>query len=82
MRRINPFHFGFFVGLSVFVLKTLVTNGAWRRPVLGATLAMILTTVALCLIVHRGEKRRSNARFETCLRGPRGLLRPSPQTAV
>jgi len=60
MRRINPFYFGFFVGLSVFMLMTLVTNGAWRRPVLGATLALILTTVALCLIVHRGAAVAAN----------------------
>lgn len=51
MRRVNQLYFGFFVGLSVFVLLTLVTNSQFHRPVFGSAVALLLTTVALCLIV-------------------------------
>jgi uncharacterized membrane protein len=51
MRRSNQFYFGFFVGLSVYVLLTLVTVSAIHRPVFGASLALVLTTIALCMIV-------------------------------
>ncbi len=50
-RRTNQFYFGYFVGLSVFVLMTLVTNTGFHRPVFGTTLALLLTTSALCLII-------------------------------
>lgn len=50
-RRTNQFYFGYFVGLSVFVLMTLVTNTSFHRPVFGTTLALLLTTSALCLII-------------------------------
>ena len=49
-RRTNQFYFGYFVGLSVFVLMTLVTNSSFHRPLFGTTLALLLTTSALCLI--------------------------------
>ncbi|MCJ2093708.1 DUF2254 domain-containing protein [Methylobacterium sp. J-072] len=50
-RRTNQFYFGYFVGLSVFVLMTLVTNTGFHRPVFGTTIALLLTTSALCLII-------------------------------
>lgn len=50
-RRTNQFYFGYFVGLSVFVLMTLVTNTGFHRPVFGTTLALLLTASALCLII-------------------------------
>nr|WP_210236179.1 DUF2254 family protein [Methylobacterium sp. L1A1] len=50
-RRTNQFYFGYFVGLSVFVLMTLVTNTGFHRPVFATTLALLLTTLALCLII-------------------------------
>ena len=50
-RRTNQFYFGYFVGLSVFVLMTLVTNTGFHRPVFGTTLALLFTTSALCLII-------------------------------
>lgn len=50
-RRTNQFYFGYFVGLSVFVLMTLVTNTGFHRHVFGTTLALLLTTSALCLII-------------------------------
>ncbi|TXN04550.1 DUF2254 domain-containing protein [Methylobacterium sp. WL64] len=50
-RRTNQFYFGYFVGLSVFVLMTLVTNTGFHRPVFGTSLALVLTTSALCLII-------------------------------
>lgn len=50
-RRTNQFYFGYFVGLSVFVLMTLVTSTDFHRPVFGTTLALLLTTSALCLII-------------------------------
>ncbi|AWN42534.1 DUF2254 family protein [Methylobacterium durans] len=51
MRRANQLYFGYFVGLSVFVLLTLLTNSAFHRPVFGTMLALIMTTAALCLII-------------------------------
>lgn len=50
-RRANQAYFGFFVGLSVFALITLVTVSQVHRPVFGALAAVLLTTVALCLVV-------------------------------
>ena len=50
-RRTNQLYFGYFVGLSVFVLMTLVTNTSFHRPVFGTTIALLLTTSALCLII-------------------------------
>lgn len=50
-RRSNQVYFGFFVGLSVFALITLVTVSQVHRPVFGALAAVLLTTVALCLVV-------------------------------
>lgn len=46
MRRANQFYFGYFVGLSVFVLLTLLTNSQFHRPVFGTALALAMTTVA------------------------------------
>lgn len=51
MRRTNQFYFGFFVGLSVFVLLTLVTASSNHRPVYGATISLLLTIAALVMIV-------------------------------
>ncbi|WP_171070421.1 DUF2254 family protein [Methylobacterium terricola] len=50
-RRTNQFYFGYFVGLSVFVLTTLVTNTDYHRPVFAAALSLLLTALALCLII-------------------------------
>jgi uncharacterized membrane protein len=50
-RRLNQFYFGFFVGLSLYALVTLATVNENFNPVLGATLAFLLTTVALCLLI-------------------------------
>ena len=50
-RRTNQFYFGYFVGLSVFVLMTLVTNTEFHRPVFGTSLALVMTTFALCLVI-------------------------------
>jgi hypothetical protein len=51
MRRVNQFYFGYFIGLSVFVLLSLVTASGIHRPVFGTAAALVLTTVALCMIV-------------------------------
>lgn len=51
MRRTNQFYFGYFVGLSVFVLLSLVTASRIHRPVFGASIIVVLTIVALCMIV-------------------------------
>ena len=51
MRRTNQFFFGFFVGLSVYVLLTLVTVSDIHRPIFGTSVALVLTTAALCMIV-------------------------------
>ncbi|HKW11426.1 MAG TPA: DUF2254 family protein, partial [Gemmatimonadaceae bacterium] len=51
MRRMNQFYFGFFVGLSIYVLQTLVTVSDTHRPIFGTSVALLLTIIALCLIV-------------------------------
>lgn len=51
MRRTNQVYFGYFVGLSVFVLLSLATASNVHRPVFGTALALVLTTVALCMVV-------------------------------
>ena len=51
MRRSNQFYFGYFVGLSIFALLSLVTASSIHRPVFGASLIVILTIAALCMIV-------------------------------
>ncbi|RZM32914.1 MAG: DUF2254 domain-containing protein [Sphingomonas sp.] len=51
MRRSNQFYFGYFVGLSVFTLLSLVTASSIHRPVFGTSLILILTIAALCMIV-------------------------------
>ena len=51
MRVSNQVYLGYFIGLSVFVLLSLVTASSIHRPVFGATLIVILTIVALGLIV-------------------------------
>lgn len=50
-RRLNQFYFGFFVGLSLYALVTLATVSDRFNPVFGATLAFLLTAVALCLLI-------------------------------
>lgn len=50
-RRSNQLYFGFFVGLSVYVLLTLVTASALHRPVFGTLVAVLLTAAALCMVV-------------------------------
>lgn len=50
-RKTNQFYFGYFVGLSVFVLITLVSNTDYHRPVFAATIGLLLTTLALCLVI-------------------------------
>ena len=51
MRKVNQFYFGYFVGLSLFVLFSLATASAVHRPVFGTMLSIVLTSVALCMIV-------------------------------
>lgn len=51
MRRTNQFYFGYFVGLSVFTLLSLVTASSIHRPIFGTSLILILTIIALCMIV-------------------------------
>lgn len=51
MRRSNQFYFGYFVGLSVFVLLSLVTASSIHRPIFGTSLILVLTIAALCMIV-------------------------------
>lgn len=50
-RRHNQFYFGFFVGLSLYSLIILVTVDEPFKPVFGATLAILLTIVALYLLI-------------------------------
>jgi uncharacterized membrane protein len=48
--RMNQFYFGFFVGLSLFALATLSSVGP-LNPVLGGTVALVSTAVALYLLL-------------------------------
>jgi uncharacterized membrane protein len=50
-RRINQFYFGFFVGLSLYALFILSTVTDGHNPVFGATVALLLTFVALYLLI-------------------------------
>lgn len=50
-RRVNQFYFGFFVGLSLFALVTLATVTESFNPVFGASLALLLTVVALYILL-------------------------------
>jgi uncharacterized membrane protein len=49
-RRGNQVFFGYFIGLALFALITLATVDAPFNPVYGATMALLLTAVALCLL--------------------------------
>lgn len=50
-RRSNKFSFGFFVGLSVFVLLTLGSANPDHKPIIGALLSLLMTGAALCMVV-------------------------------
>lgn len=50
-RKINQFYFGFFVGLALYSLITLATVNDPFNPVVGGTLAIAFTVVALYLLV-------------------------------
>lgn len=50
-RRLNQVFFGFFVGLSLYALLLLATVRPDFNPVLGATVALVLTAVALCCLI-------------------------------
>ena len=50
-RRYNQAYFGFFVGLALYALVILATVNEGFNPVFGATLAFLLTIIALFLLV-------------------------------
>ncbi len=50
-RRLNQIYFGFFVGLALYALIILATISPSFNPVLGATLALLLTGVALYVLL-------------------------------
>ena len=50
-RRLNQVTFGFFVGLSLFSLVILSTVNEPYNPVIGASVALVLTPVALYLLL-------------------------------
>jgi hypothetical protein len=50
-RRSNQMYFGFFVGLAVYTLITLATVDEPFNPVFAATLAFVLTVIALFLLI-------------------------------
>ena len=50
-RRLNQIAFGFFVGLALYTLTVLATVRAPFNPVFGATLALLLASVALYLLL-------------------------------
>ena len=50
-RRSNQSYFGFFVGLGVYTLVILATVNPPYNPVFGASVALLLTVVALTLMI-------------------------------
>jgi uncharacterized membrane protein len=50
-RRSNQIYFGFFVGLALYTLITLATVGDTFNPIFSASLAFLLTVVALFLLI-------------------------------
>lgn len=50
-RPLNQFYFGFFIGLALYALITLATVNEPFNPVFGATIALLLTVVALYLLI-------------------------------
>jgi uncharacterized membrane protein len=50
-RQVNQLYFGVFVGVSLYALLILATNSTQVTPVFGATVALILTLVALVVVV-------------------------------
>ena len=50
-RRLNQLYFGCFVGLTLYALITLATVDPPFNPILGATLTLILTLVALYVLL-------------------------------
>ncbi len=50
-RPLNQFYFGFFIGLALYALVTLATVNEPFNPVFGASLALLLTIVALYLLI-------------------------------
>lgn len=50
-RRVNQVYFGFFVGLALYTLVILATVNPPYNPVFGATMALLLTFVALILMI-------------------------------
>lgn len=50
-RRVNQAYFGFFIGLALYSLVTLATVARPFNPIFGATLAFLLTVIALYLLL-------------------------------
>jgi len=50
-RRLNQLYFGYFVGLTLYALIILATVDPPFNPVIGATLAIVLTVVALYMLL-------------------------------
>jgi uncharacterized membrane protein len=50
-RRVNQVYFGFFVGLAMYALIVLATVNAPYNPVFGASVALVLTMLALLLMI-------------------------------
>ena len=50
-RRANQVYFGFFVGLTLYSLIVLISVDPPFNPVIGATLALVLTVVALYILL-------------------------------
>lgn len=50
-RRVNQSYFGFFVGLALYTLIILASVNTPFNPVFGASLALLLTVIALTLMI-------------------------------
>lgn len=50
-RRFNQASFGFFVGVAVYALLALITVNPPHNPLYSATVVLLLTVFALCLLV-------------------------------
>jgi hypothetical protein len=76
-RRLNQVYFGFFIGLALYSLVTLATVASSFNPVFGATIAVLLTVIALYLLIvllYTSVRCRSCKPFTTTFSQPTDII--------
>lgn len=88
-RRHNQAYFGFFVGLALYALVTLATVNEGFNPVFSATLAFLLTCIALYLLIvllyyHQPDAADGGHRRDPPPhpRGPPAAVAVHPENAI